>query len=94
MGREELRWRRRDIPYRQLFLMEGRELDNSLLTYPFKCVTSTRSRSLLATLQTILKEAGIELKKITTTLCETNERDFTSALDVCHMVFLPQGKNN
>ena len=39
-------------------------------------------------------EAGIELKKITTTLCETNERDFTSALDVCHMVFLPQGKNN
>lgn len=27
-------------------------------------------------------EAGIELKKITTILCETNESDFTSALDV------------
>jgi hypothetical protein len=26
-------------------------------------------------------EAGIELKKITTTLCETTERDFTTALD-------------
>jgi len=26
-------------------------------------------------------EAGIELKKITTTLCETNESDFTAALD-------------
>jgi hypothetical protein len=26
-------------------------------------------------------EAGIELKKITATLCQTNERDFTSALD-------------
>jgi hypothetical protein len=26
-------------------------------------------------------EAGIELKKITATLCKTNERDFTSALD-------------
>ena len=25
-------------------------------------------------------EAGIELKKITTTLCETNESDFTAAL--------------
>jgi hypothetical protein len=27
-------------------------------------------------------EAGIELKKINTTLCETNESDFTSVLDV------------
>ena len=29
-------------------------------------------------------EAGIELKKITATLCKTNERDFTSALDNWH----------
>ena len=29
-------------------------------------------------------EAGIELKKITATLCQTNERDFTSALDGWH----------
>jgi len=29
-------------------------------------------------------EAGIELKKITTTLCDTHENDFTSALDVWH----------
>ena len=28
-------------------------------------------------------EAGIELKKLTTTLCDTHERDFTSALDIC-----------
>ena len=29
-------------------------------------------------------EAGLELKKITATLCKTNERDFTSALDGWH----------
>ena len=29
-------------------------------------------------------EAGIALKKIVTILCETNEKDFTSALDVWH----------
>ena len=29
-------------------------------------------------------EAGIELKKITTTFCETNEIDFTAALDAWH----------
>ena len=29
-------------------------------------------------------EAGIELKKITATLCQTNERDFTSALNNWH----------
>jgi len=32
-------------------------------------------------------EAGIELKKITTTLCETNERDFTSALNVWYVTW-------
>jgi hypothetical protein len=32
-------------------------------------------------------EAGIELRKITTTLCETNERDFTSALDVWYVTW-------
>ena len=54
IGREGLRWRRRDIPCKQSFLMEGQEFDNSLLTFPFRCVTSTRSRSLLAILRTIL----------------------------------------
>jgi len=41
-------------------------------------------------------EAGIELKKITTTLCNTTERDFTVALDVLvyHVVFLSERKNN
>jgi hypothetical protein len=29
-------------------------------------------------------EAGIELKKLTVTLCDTHESDFTSALDVWH----------
>ena len=29
-------------------------------------------------------EAGIELKKITTTLCKTNEKDFTNALNAWH----------
>ena len=82
IGREKLHWRERDMSYKQSFSMAGREFVSFLLTYPFRCVTSTRSRSLLAILQTTPREAGIELKKITTTLCGINECDFTAALDV------------
>jgi hypothetical protein len=42
-------------------------------------------------------EAGIALKKLTVTLCETHESYFTSALDTplaYTMVFLSEGKNN
>lgn len=34
-------------------------------------------------------EAGIELKKITTTLCKTNERDFTDAIHDWHQKWSP-----
>ncbi len=72
------------------------QYDNFLLTYPFRCHFHQKQIITCYLTNNPKLEAGIELKKITTILCETTEHDFTAALDVWYAAWssLPQGKNN
>jgi hypothetical protein len=80
-SREGLHWRRKDIP---AVVLDGRPGVRQLFAdIPVQmCHFHQKQIITRYPMNNPKLEAGMELKKISATLCDSNENDFTSALDV------------